>query len=74
MDVKNNPEKLSSSNVGEHILCVVPVSTVWAFRDIEKKCDVYRGENCFGRFYKSLRKHAMQITNFEKNKIMSLTN
>ena len=34
---KNNPEKLSTTKVGEYILCGCSISTTSAINDIEKK-------------------------------------
>ena len=39
---KNNPEKLSATNVGEHILSDFSMSTILSFKHIENKHDVYR--------------------------------
>ena len=36
--------------------------------------DVYKGEYCMKKFRKSLREHAMHIINFEKRKMILLTN
>ena len=41
------------------------MSTIWAFDGIESKHDIYRDKNCMKNFYKSLRGHVMNITNFE---------
>ena len=50
------------------------MSMIRTFDDIENKHDVYRGEVCLKKFCESLRKHTMKIINFEKKKIILLTN
>ena len=71
---KNNPEKLSIAKIGEHIPCVYSVSTIWTFDGIGNKHDIYRGEDCMEKFWVSLREHAAKIINFEKKKMIPLTN
>ena len=41
--------------------------TIWTFDGIEN-------EDCMKRFCKSLKEHTMKINNFEKKKILPLTN
>ena len=50
------------------------MSTIWKFDNIENKNNVYRGEDCMKKFCESLREHTVKIINFEKKKIISLTN
>ena len=49
------------------------MSTIWTFDGIENNHNVYRGEDCTKKFCKSLREHSVKITNFEKNKMIPLT-
>ena len=63
---KNNPEKGSLANIGEHIPCEYSMSTLWIFDGLENKHDVYRSEDCMKTFCDSLREHAVKIINFEK--------
>ena len=49
------------------------MSTIWAFHNIEKKHTLYRGEDCMKKFCESLRKHAKNIIDFEKKKMLRLT-
>ena len=49
------------------------MSTISSFKNIENKHDVYRGKDCMKKFCESLRKHAMKIINFKKEKVKSLT-
>ena len=41
MDVKNNPEYLSTTKLSEHIPRGFSMSTIFSFRSIENKHDVY---------------------------------
>ena len=50
------------------------MSTIWAFDGIENKHDVYQSDNCMKRFCKSLKEHAVKISNFVKKKTIPLTN
>ena len=46
---KNNPEK-SSTKVSEHIPSGFSMSTIWSFKDIKNKHDVYRGKEYMKKF------------------------
>ena len=48
------------------------MSTIYFFRSIENKHDVYIGKDCMKKFCESLRKHAIKIINFKKKKIKLL--
>ena len=48
--------------------------TIWAFGGMENKHDVCRDKDCMEKFCKSLTEHAIKIINFEKEKIIPLTN
>ena len=50
------------------------MSMIWAFHNIENKDDVYRGKDCMKKFCESLKEHAIKIINFEKTKMIPLTN
>ena len=69
----NNPEKSSTTQIGEHIACGYSMSTIWGFDHIENNHTLVRGKDCMKKFFSSLREHAKSITNFEKTKILSLT-
>ena len=45
-ECKNNPDKSSTTKIGEHIPCRYLMSTLLAFDGIENKESVYRGEDC----------------------------
>ena len=40
----NNPEKSSTTKIGEHIPCGYSVSTIWVFHSIEKRHTLNRGK------------------------------
>ena len=66
---KNNPEKSSTTKVGEHIPSEFSLSTLLSFKSIENKHDVYKGEDCMKKFCESLGEHIMEKINFKKKKI-----
>ena len=68
---EKNPEKLSSTKVGEFIQSGFSKSTISSFKEIENKPDVYRDKDCMKKFCESLRQQIMKITNF-KTKMMKL--
>ena len=41
----NNPEKSSTTKIGDHIPSGYLMSTIWAFNDIENKHILYHGED-----------------------------
>ena len=49
------------------------MSTISIFKSIENKHNVYRSEDCMKRFCESLREHTIEIINFKKKKMNSLT-
>ena len=71
-ECKNNPENLSTTNVSEHIPSGFSMFTIFSFRSIENKHDVYRGKDCMKRFCEFLREYAIKIINFKKKKIKLL--
>ena len=66
---KNNPEKYSTTKIGEHIPCGYSKSTIWGFDYTEDKHTLYRGKDCMKKFCESLREHAKSVTDFEKKKM-----
>ena len=70
---KNNLENSSTAIVSEHILPSFSLSTIFSFRSIENKHDVYRGKDCMKKFCESLREHAMKIISFKKKKMKLVT-
>ena len=69
----NNPEKSSTTKIGEHVPCGYSVSTLLAFDTIEDKSSLYLEEDCMKRFCSSLRQHYTNIINFERKKILPFT-
>ena len=51
----NNPEKSSTTKIGEHIPCGYSISTIWRFDHIEDKHTLYCGKDCMKKFCTSLR-------------------
>ena len=47
---KNNPEKSSTTKIGEQIPCGYSMSTIWAFGNVKNKHSLYRGEDCMKKF------------------------
>ena len=43
-------------------------------KDVENKHEVYRGKDCMKKFCESLKKYAVKIINFKKEKIKLLIN
>ena len=46
----NNPEKYSTTKLGEHIPCGYSMPTIWAFDIIENKQSLYCWEDCWKSF------------------------
>ena len=73
-NLENSPTtKVGTTKIGEYIPCGCSMSTMWAFENIENKHILYRGEDCMKNFYESLREHATNIIDFEKKKMLHLT-
>ena len=60
-----DPENLTTTKAGEHILSGFSMSTISSFKNIENKPDVSRGKDWMETFCKSLRKHGMEIISFK---------
>ena len=69
----NNPEKSSTTKIGEHVPCGYSVSTLLAFDTIEDKSSLYLEEDCMKKFCSSLRQHYTNVINFERKKILPFT-
>ena len=52
---KNNPENSSTTKVSKHIPSVFSLSTLYSFRSVENKHDVYRGKDCMKKFCEFLK-------------------
>ena len=47
---ENNPEKSSTSKIGEHTHCGYSMSAISVFDHIEDKDTLYRGKDCIKKF------------------------
>ena len=65
---KNNPEKSSTTKIGEHIPCGYSMSTIWTFDSITNKLSLYRGEEYVKKFFISLREHEADVIKLRKEK------
>ena len=70
---ENNPEKSSTTKIGEHISCWYSMSKIYQFEHIANKHTLYRWKDCVKKFWNSLQELAKDITGFEKKKMLSLT-
>ena len=71
--LKNSAENPSTTKVSKHIPSIFSMPTIFSFRSIENKHDVYRGKDSMKKFCESLRENAMKINNFIKKKLKLLT-
>ena len=71
-ECKNNPQKLSTTKVCEHIPPSFSMSAISSFKYIENKRD--KSKDCMKNFCEFLREHVMKINNFKTKKMKSLTN
>ena len=69
----SNPEKYSTTKIGEHVPCEYLMSTIWAFGSIQNKHSLYHGKDYMNKFCNSRREHATNVINFEKKKMLPLT-
>ena len=69
----NNPERSSTTKIGEHIPCGYSMSTIWGYDHIEDKHTLYLGKDCMNQFCTSLREHAKTIIDFAERKMLPLT-
>ena len=68
--MQNSPKNLSAKKVKKHNLSGVSMSTMYSFRGIENKRNVYSSKYCMKRFCEFLREHAMKMIN-QKNEIIN---
>ena len=69
---KIDPEKSSATKVDESIPPTFSMSRT--FKSLENRHDIYGGKDWFKNFCESLRELAMEIINFKKKSMKSLTN
>ena len=67
---KNNPEKSYTTKVGKLVPSGFSMS-LFLFKKIENKHDVYRGTDYMKKFCESLRDDTMKIINFKRKKMNS---
>ena len=68
---KSNPENSSTTKVSKHISSGFSMFTIFSFRNIENKYDVYRGRDSIKKFCEYLREHALKIINFFKKEMFT---
>ena len=49
--ILNNPEKSSTTKLGEHIPCGYLVPAIWVFDNIKNEHTLYHGEDCMKKFF-----------------------
>ena len=49
-EYRNNPEKLSTTKVGEYIPLGFLMPTISLFKPVKNEHNVYRGEDCMKKF------------------------
>ena len=65
---EKNPKNSSTRKVSEYIQSSFSLPTILSVKNIERNNDVYRGKDCMKMLYESLKKHAVEILKFEKEK------
>ena len=70
----NNPEKSSTTEINKHAPSGYSLFTHCSFDKTNNKLDYYRGKDCMKKFCKDLRKHVEKIINYERKRMMPLTN
>ena len=68
-----NPEKSSTTKINKHTPSGYSLFTHCSFDKTKNKLDYYRGKNCMKNSCLDLREHATKIVNYEKKKIIPLT-
>ena len=59
--IKNDPQKLFTTKVSEHMLLCFSMFLILSFKTVEDKCDVYKGKDCIKKVCESLSEHTMKI-------------
>ena len=67
-----NLEKSSSTKVNKYAACSYSLFTNCSYYSNKYKHSYCRGKDCMKNFYKDLKEHVMKITNFERQKMLSL--
>ena len=70
----NNLKESSTTEINKHTPSSYSLFTHCSFDKTKNKLDYYRGKGCMKKFCKDLRKHATKIINYEKKKMIPLSN
>ena len=70
---ENSPDKFYTEKKAEHIPSCYSFVTCFSFDKSKNEQKYYRGKDCMIMFCKDLKKQAMKIINYEKKKIIPLT-
>ena len=68
----NNPEESSTTEINKHTPSGYSLFTHCSFDKAKNKLDYYRGKDYMKKFCKDVRKHATEIINYEKKKMIPL--
>ena len=71
---QNNPNESSTTEINKHTPSGYSIFTHCSFDQSKNKLDHYRGKDCMKKFSKDLREHATKIIDYEKKKMIPLTN
>ena len=70
----NNLKKSSTTKINKHTASGYSLYTHCSFDAAKNKLDDCRGQDCMKKFCRDLKEHPTKIINFEKKKMMPLTN
>ena len=70
----NSLKKSSTTKITKHLASGYSLFTHYLVGTTKNKLVCYRGKDCMKRFGKDLKKHATKIINYEKRKMIPLTN
>ena len=68
---ENILENSSTTKVSKLIQSGFPMSTIFSFRSVENKHDLYRGKYCMIKFCESLREHEIKKILKTKNEVIN---
>ena len=68
---ENILENSSTTKVSKLIQSGFPMSTIFSFRSVENKHDLYRGKYCMIKFCESLREHEIKKNLKTKNEVIN---
>ena len=69
--MQKNPENLSKMKVNEHIPSRFSMSTIFSFKSIENKYNMYRIKDYIKKLSEYLIEHAMKIINLKKMNLLT---